>query len=324
MTVLLDGGGSLGLPVIPSFVAPEDWMAGTVTSYSSTTGVLVANIITVEGSETYDTWNIYRAPTPGTSMILVGTSVTSCTIGTGAKTITIDVGLDLVAGELIYIVYASQVGMNKTGMILTIASDQLADQTGQTWDVAVLVPYLNLFLLEVMNLKPDAYVTTQNITLVQGPSQALPVNAISLVDAVCNMGVSGATRGTPIQGVLKDSLDDLVPDWMTWTGDAVVQFVATDPRNPKKFWTFPPQPASPAKIECVLSIPPTPITSSDGTFPFDDSYIPAAVDYIVGRALAEETSIPNAMAKSTLFMNKFMQDLGLKTNQEKQDTDKGK
>jgi hypothetical protein len=324
MTVLLDGGGSLGIPVIPSFVAPEDWMAGTVTSYNPTTGVLVANVLTVEGTDTYDAWNIYRAPTPGTSMILVGTSVTSCTIGTGAKTITMTVGSDLAAGELIYIVYASQVGMNKTGMILTIASDQLADQTGQTWNIAVLVPYLNLFLLEVMNLKPDAYATTQNITLVQGPVQSLPASAIALVDVVCNMGVSGTTRGTPIQGILKDALDDLVPDWMTWAGNAEVKFVATDPRNPKKFWVFPPQPASPAKIECVLTIAPTPITSSDGTFPFDDSYIPPAVDYVVGRALSEETSIPNSMAKATLFLNKFMQGLGLKTNQEKQDTDKGK
>lgn len=319
---ILDGGGAPGAPVIPSFLPEEDWMAGTVTSYTGTT--LVANILSVEGTATYTAWKIYRAPTPGTSMILLGTSVSSNAIGTGAKTFTTQAGLDITAGELIYIVYASAAGMNATGMILTLAAQQLQDTTGQKWDISVLVPYINLFLLEVMNLKPEAYATTQNITLIAGPIQSLPAGAINLIDVVCNMGVSGTVRGLEIQDILKDSMDDLVPGWMSYTASDVVQFVVIDPRNPKKFGVFPPQPATPAKIEAVLTIAPTPITSQDGTFPFDDGYIPPAIDYVIFRALAEETSQPNAMAKSTLFFNSFLQKLGLRTNQEKQDAEKGK
>jgi hypothetical protein len=60
------------------------------------------------------------------------------------------------------------------------------------------------------------------------------------------------------------------------------------------------------------------LTGSDSTFPLDDSYRPAAVDYLVYRALAEETTIPNAQAKSQQFYQKFLQDLGLKSNVEKQ------
>jgi hypothetical protein len=310
------------IPVIPSFLPETDWMAGTVTSYSGTT--LVVNIVSKSGTATYTAWNIYRAPTPGVSMIGVGTSVTSNAVGTGAKTFTTQAGLTLAAGELIYVVYASAAGMNKTGMILVLAAQQLQDQTGSKWGVDVLVPYINLFLLEVMTLKPEAYATTRNITLIQGAVQSLPDDAVNLVDVVCNMGTTGTTRGAEIQSILKDSMDDLVPGWMSYTADATVLYVVTDPRTPKKFYVFPPQPASPVKIETILSVSPTPITSIDGTFPFDDSYVPAAIDYVIARALAEETSLPNAMSKATLFMNKFQQDLGLKTAQEKQNDEKGK
>ena len=61
----------------------------------------------------------------------------------------------------------------------------------------------------------------------------------------------------------------------------------------------------------------------DDAFPLDESYKPACVDYIVYRALVEETTIPNAQAKGTAFHNKFLQDLGLKANVEKQNEEKG-
>lgn len=323
--MILDGGGAAGTPVIPSFSGSTDWMAGSVTSYDPVTGVLVAEITSVEGTATYTAWNVFLAPTPGTSMILKGTSVTSLAIGTGAKTLTVDLGLDLTAGQLIYIIYSSAAGLNTTGMILTLASQQLQDETGEIWNVAVLVPYLNLFLLEVMNLKPEAYVVTQNIALIAGPAQSLPTGAIGLIDVISNMGTTGTTRGMEISGIEKDQLDDLVPGWMTFTANAVVNFVAVDDRTPKKFYVFPPQPsANRGQIEVVLSTPPTPLTSWDGTFPFDDSYAPAGVNYIVSSALGEQTTIPGAMEKSVLYYNKFLQNLGLKTNTEKQSAEKGK
>lgn len=324
MSILLDGGSAPGTPIIPTFAGSTDWMSGAVSSYNPTTGALVASIVAKQGTSAYSAWDIYRAPTPGTSMVKVGVSTSTQAIATGTVSMTIAVGLDLSAGDAIYIIYASAAGLNETGMVLYLAAQQLQDQTGQTWDASVLVPYLNLFFLEVMNLKPDAYPTTRTIGLVAGAAQALPSDAIRLIDVVSNMGVSGTVRGTPVHGIAKDSLDDLVPDWMTAAANAVVKFVVTDDRNPKKFHVYPPQPAVPGTIEAVLSVAPPMLTSVDGTFPFDKGYIPPAVDYVVGRALSEETTIPNAMAKGTLYINRFMQGLGLRTNQEAQDNSKGK
>jgi hypothetical protein len=321
---VLDGGGAPGVPSIPNFLPDTDWMSGSVTSYNSVTGALVASIVTKSGTATYTAWNISRAPTPGTSSIVVGTSTTSLAIGTGTKNLTIETGLDLQTGDLIFIIYQSAAGMNAVGMILYLAASQLQDTTGQKWDVSVLVPYLNLFLLEVMNLKPDAYAVTQNLTLVAGVAQSLPTDAIALVDVISNMGATGTSRGPEISSIDKGMMDDFIPGWMAFTADPVVRYVVTDDRNPKKFHVFPPQTSSPVKIEVVITTPPLPITESYWEFPFDDSYIPAGIDYVIYRALAEETSQPNTMAKSTMYFNKFMQDLGLKSNVEKQQDEKGK
>jgi len=323
MTVY-DGGGSGGDVEIPNFLPIEGWMAGTVTTYNATTGVLVAAITSKSGTLTYASWNIHRAPTPGSSSLLVGTSVTSLAIGTGAKTLTTATGLSLVPGDSIYIIYASATGLNATGMILYLAAQQLKDETGIEWDVSVLVPYLNLFIMEVINLKPEAAPDTRVLQLVAGAVQSLPATAISMIDAVCNMGAGGATRGAAIDTIKKETMDSLIPGWMTYTASGTVQFVVLDDRTPKRFYVFPPQPAvSPEQIEVVLSMPPTPLTEIDGTFPFDNSYIPAAIDYLVFRSLAEENSIPNALNKSLTYRGLFLQGLGVKAVTEKETAAKG-
>lgn len=320
---IVDGGSASGLPVIPSFAAETEWMAGTVTSYNPTTGALVFNSLVYSGTTSSSSWDIHRAPYPGSSSQLLGTSTSTHTPGTGSKSLSITTGLDLVAGEYIYVISSAVTGMNATGMILYLAALQLQDETGQQWDNAVLVPYINLFLLETMNLKPEAYPTVQNISLVAGAVQSIPATAISLIDIVCNMGTAGTTRGAAIDAITKEALDALIPGWMSYTAATDVEHYVRDDRNPRRFYVFPPQPVTPTKVEAILHIPPTPITEEDGTFPFDNSYIPAAIDYVIYRALVEETTIPNAQAKAAVFYQKFLQDLGLKTNTEKQTEAKG-
>jgi hypothetical protein len=216
-------------------------------------------------------------------------------------------------------------GLNTTQTILWLAAQQLQDATGKKWDPGEkLVPYLNLAVKEIINLKPEAYPVQKNLTLVAGPVQTLAATDLALIDAVCNMGVSGTVIGTAIRSIKKRVIDALLPDWMTQTANAVVIFVIVDPQAPHIFYTYPPQPAAPSKIQAIVSNYPADLTELDGAFPLDNSYIVATMDYIVGRALMEETTVPNALQKSTQFMQKFMQDLGIKTNTDQQNDAKGK
>lgn len=80
-----------------------DWMAGTVTSYDSVTGELVASITDSSGTDELSSWNIATAALPGTPSEVVGTSTSTITVGTGAQTLTITTGLSITAGDYLYI-----------------------------------------------------------------------------------------------------------------------------------------------------------------------------------------------------------------------------
>jgi hypothetical protein len=203
--------------------------------------------------------------------------------------------------------------------IILLAQQQLQDMTGQTWGPDILIPYINLAVNEIITLKPDAYPVTKVIALVAGATQTLDDTAIELLDIVCNMGTNGATPGRAITSLDRQSVDFLFPDWQTATVGSVVLFYMKDDRNPKYFYTFPPMAAaSPMpQIKLIQSEIPADISAVDDDFPLDASYIPATVDYIIFRALAEPTTIAGAMEKAKIYMNKFYQNIGIKQAVEK-------
>jgi hypothetical protein len=218
-------------------------------------------------------------------------------------------------------------GLGTTATILLLASQQLQDVTGKRWDqTAILIPYLNLGIIEIINLKPDAYVVPRDIALSAGAQQSLTAGDFSMIDAICNLtGTSPLVPGQAITNIDKVAMDNMLPNWMMFTPNATVSFVVTDPRDPLRFYVFPPQPSSsPAnKIRVLNSGAPAEITETTDTFPLDDSYKPACVDYVTYRALNEETTIPNAKQAAAGFYNNFLKSLGLMANTEKQTQAKG-
>ena len=54
--------------LIPSTASPANWMMGQVTSYNSSTGALVMNILTISGTGTFAAWTVGPAPVAGTSL----------------------------------------------------------------------------------------------------------------------------------------------------------------------------------------------------------------------------------------------------------------
>lgn len=88
------------------------YMVGTVTSYNSTTGAMVVNVLTTSGSGTYAAWSVNisgsvgsvgptgptgtfgpTGPTGTAGSVYATTSVTSLTIGTGTQSLTVGSGL---------------------------------------------------------------------------------------------------------------------------------------------------------------------------------------------------------------------------------------
>lgn len=211
-------------------------------------------------------------------------------------------------------------GLTVVQTILLLAGQQLQDLTAQTWPPSKLIPYINLGVNEIATLKPESYPITLVMPLVAGATQTLDDNAIELLDMICNMGTDGNTPGNAITVLDRESMDFLYPDWQTATAGSVVQFYMKDERNPKYFYTFPPMAATTPMphVKLIQSEIPDAISTPLDDFPLDASYVPATVDYIIFRALAESTTIPGAMEKAKTFMAKFYQDIGIKTQKEKE------
>ena len=207
-------------------------------------------------------------------------------------------------------------GLTTCQYILFLAQQQLADETGQTYNDSNLIPYINLGINEIISLKPEANSQIVTGTLVAGSRQVADTvfgeAVIDILNVDCNMDSNG-NRGRAIHDFPKIQMDALVPDWNTYDASDVIRYAIMDSVDTRNFYVFPPSKAG-VKVSALLSILPDAITDSlIADFPLDDSYMPALVDYVVGRAMMEETSIPNAQAKGQVFMKKFITDLGIKT-----------
>jgi len=214
---------------------------------------------------------------------------------------------------------------NATQKILVLAAQQLMDEIIASrvgdeptstdnigWGPDRLIPYMNLGIIEIMNLKPDAYNELRSIALVPGATQVLPDDATGILDVI------------NLPTIEKAKFDLLFPLWMSVTA-GLVKYVITDDRTPQKFYVYPPQ-ATPAteSVAMTLLVTPDDITDPTDDFPLDDTFQPAMVDYLVYRALAEETTIPNALVKAEAYHKKFIESLGIKSAVEKQTEDKGR
>jgi hypothetical protein len=212
-------------------------------------------------------------------------------------------------------------GLGTTQWILIISSQQLNDEVGVTWMPSQLIPYINNGIKEIVTLKPDAFASLVPYSLQPGIRQPLPISCVDLVDVTYNLVNGNYTSA--VNGIPKDVMDRLLPDWPTWSPSSIVIFNIEDSNDSKNFYVFPPQPATGmGTVETLQTIMPAELTAADSGFPLDLSYVPIIINYVVSMALGEENSIQNAQQKSNLYYNKFLQGLGLKANVEKQQKQK--
>lgn len=213
------------------------------------------------------------------------------------------------------VVSTIQTAIDECSDIFALVKRQLQDLTGKIWDTtATMIPYFNLAIKEIVNTKPEAFTQIFTFPLAAGPRQSLPPGALFLVDVESILDVAG----NPVSGVVlisKEVLDRLLPGWYSFVDtDDTVKYVIRDERNPLKFYAFPPPPGSTVQSAAlVCACYPAEITADTDDFPLDNSYVPAAVDFITSMCLGEETTIPGAQAKAQMLTQRFYQKLGVKT-----------
>jgi hypothetical protein len=134
-----------------------------------------------------------------------------------------------------------------TTLVSEIINDvraDLQDDDIEDFTDATLLKYANRAQRDIVILKPETSPVAATIQLAEGTRQSIPSGSIQFVRLLRNMGTDGATVGNAIRnGGDIELFSQLYPDWHTHTTSATVQLFFYDPRNPRVFYNYPPQPS---------------------------------------------------------------------------------
>lgn len=132
--------------------------------------------------------------------------------------------------------------------------------------------------------KRDAYVKRATQQLVAGAKQALPDDAIVLLDVI--------TSNSPVRTCDKSALDAFDPQWRSRTRSFVTNYMYSSDEHPV-FWVYPAQSATPATVELVYSAYPQPPVVG-GTLPVLQKYEGHLVNYMLYRMFSKDAEVGSA------------------------------
>lgn len=194
--------------------------------------------------------------------------------------------------------------------ILTRASVVLQDTTNVRWDQTELINALNDGQRDVVLLAPEACTQTVNMMLSAGTRQQLPAGGLRLIAVTRNMG-TGSTPGRAIRLVSRTVLDAQRPNWHTEPASNTALHYTFDPRNPKTFYIYPPQPSVPSAVELTYSAMPATVSVGQA-IGIEDIYANALLDYVLYRAYLKDAEYTQNADRATLHYKAFLAALGAK------------
>jgi hypothetical protein len=182
----------------------------------------------------------------------------------------------------------------------------LEDESNERWSEDQLVEYCNRGMEKICTIRPDAYTVRENVTLVAGTAQTLPVRRHRLIRPIRNMGASGTKPGTAIRFVSFDMLNDFAPDWHTVDNAKAVDDVLYDANHPLEFWVSPP--ATGFLIELLMAAIPDVVEIND-RLPILDIYRTPLIYLMCGYAHQANRNDVD-MAKGREYIGMAMMELG--------------
>lgn len=208
----------------------------------------------------------------------------------------------------------------------TVTAQQIVDAAGillhdtdhDRWSEDELLADLNDGEKAIVLLKPDSYVNSTSFQLAAGVYQSIPSGGIQFLSrAAINMGTDGSTLGQSITFAEKDDIDTHNPDWPTDDASATVIAIMFDPKYPKKFLCYPPQPSSNmGYIRWPYSYSPTDIAAIGNTINLDDIYKEPLIQWLLYKSYARDKEDAANQALSDDARNEFYRLLGIKDQKE--------
>lgn len=169
------------------------------------------------------------------------------------------------------------------------------------------ISYLNAAIKRLIGLRPDAHYKVTVMQLSTGALQSLPAEALRLIDITRNMGSDGATPGSPVTQVDKDTLDRTL-SWYTETAEDEIEHYSYDPRKPRNFTVEPP---STNYIELSYSYLPTLVTASDDTLDMDPTFEDDLLNWMLYQAYLMDADEENNWARAQFYYKAFFTGIGI-------------
>lgn len=188
--------------------------------------------------------------------------------------------------------------------ILDSAATTLLDVAHRTWSPDELLDYLNEAMRATAAARPtDFYVVENSVILAAGVIQNVPLDGITLIDIPRNTG------GRVITQVDKGLLDESNRFWPAATQEPVVEHFTFDPRNPRRFVTFPPNDGT-GVVDMVYGAFAPQVMYAAEELPVIDSYQSPLINFVLAKAYSKNSKRQDLM-KTTAYMQMWGQALGL-------------
>jgi hypothetical protein len=201
--------------------------------------------------------------------------------------------------------------------IIDDAEDLLQDPNNVTWDASEHLLALNNGSKEICIFKPDAYVVSESVVLVEGTVQSLPDGGYQLQDITHNMGVApGTTPGKAIRLFDLQTLNKIDSSWRTVTASAVVNYYIYNEKIPLIFSVSPPQPSSGFGYVWMSCCKAPPKIAIGAVILIPDIYRSVLLDYILYCAFRKDADEPGNARRAMAHYQAFLNALGERRNVE--------
>lgn len=202
--------------------------------------------------------------------------------------------------------------------------DQKPGKEYSRWKVQELLSYLRDALASLSSYRPDAFSSTEAVTLQPGRMQRLPEGAVSLSSIDSN--VDGSESPVTIANhTLARAFNPRACGESSNSKDCAgnpqyrVRSYTYDPKAPTVFYISPPVPSSGAysvQATVIRNPPDIDSTNWNDDIGVDLKYVPILKDYMLGRAYGKETESVTSMRLASTHMAAFYQALGVNYKQE--------
>jgi hypothetical protein len=197
----------------------------------------------------------------------------------------------------------------------TIAAQSIVDRArhilqdttsgGTRWLDDELMKWVNDAQREIVLLKPNAFSSVENLSLVSGSKQEIMAEGLLLLSVVRN------SSGRAVRRVDRNILDSENPDWHELTAASGVEHYVFDEDAPTHFWVYPPNNGA-GSVEVIVSRSPEDVGNITSNITLNDIYMNVILDYVLYRAYSKDTDYAGNTQRAGTHYSAFNNSLGVK------------